>query len=133
MPLVAIMKEIGKKGIILSCGVVPPTAEIVWLPITLLGASVEYWLIVLPAHTALDGLVVVPGVDTMFAEWVCLGNWLTNNWTCSTPPIWPNMYLVPEEAVPWWSGMRPLRSGSAKVDTPFPPYVVPINANNASY
>src|SRR5712691_211340 len=64
-------------------------------------------------------------------EWAGISD--SSRVTVSDPPVSPRS--CKERPGPWPGciGARPCRSGSAKVDLPSPPYVVPSSENNAVF
>src|SRR2546423_2440472 len=65
--------------------------------------------------------------------WGCEGISLSSSDTVSLPPVSPRSWNERPGPWPGCIGALPCMSGSAKVDLPSPPYVVPSNENSAVF
>src|SRR6185503_8217113 len=129
MPNSEMMKSRQRYGWKLSCGWLPPVGLIAdGLRFASVTSAVKSVTDGEDAGTKFAGEFCVPGVVEATSVWVCDGIWFTVSVIDSAPPVSARM-----KPLPWWSGTRPRRSGSANVDCPSPPYVVPIRLNNVSY
>jgi hypothetical protein len=103
----------------LSCGWLPPSGPIELGCRFVGGWSVPYGKIVAPVELAYalfaGGFPVARfPVPSSVCEWLGIC-WIVSV-TVSTPPV--SAIVKP---LPWWSGIRPRRSGSANVLCPSPP------------
>src|ERR1044071_119533 len=65
--------------------------------------------------------------------WVWNGISLCSRVTNSDPDCCPSKYSEPVLLWPQFRGTEPCRSGSANVDLPSPPYIVPRSENRAVF
>src|SRR5256714_5000669 len=65
--------------------------------------------------------------------WACAGISLSSSDTVSLPPVSPRSWSESPGPCPGCIGARPCRSGSAKLDLPSPPYVVPSSEKSAVF
>ena len=106
----------------LSCGWAPPTGATAPVAIGMVGGLLPYRLTAVTASTLPDGPAAAwAAADEAIGAWVCAGIWSLVSVTCSLPPRSPMTRLLRPGPVPWCSGTRPLKSGSAKVFCPSPP------------
>src|SRR5688572_15615170 len=67
------------------------------------------------------------------SAWVWAGISDSTSVTVSLPPVSPRSWRERPGPCPGCIGALPCKSGSAKVDLPSPPYVVPSSANSAVF
>src|SRR5215218_3436807 len=79
------------------------------------------------------GIFVSPTGACASTECACAGISDSRRVTVSLPPVSPRSCRERPGPCPGCIGARPCRSGSAKFDFPFPPYVVPSSENSAVF
>src|SRR5215472_17161053 len=123
------MKLITRNGNMLSCGCEPPAEPKAW------GAMFPSTVAVSSncpneelAHTLPLGLACVPAPELHCGTWPWAGICEVVSVTVSAPPVCPSA-----KPGPTCTGTRLCRFGNAKLFSPSPPYVVPINWKSVGF